>query len=380
MMPLPDRRAIISPPIVVRDIPEQKLAEEKFRLAVEWCSSGMVMVDASGRMVLVNSEIERMFGYHRNELIGQSVEILVPENLRRTHAHHCDTFVAAPETRRMGTFRDLFARRKDGTEFPVDVGLNPIHSGDEVLVLAVVVDITERKRIERLKDEFVSTVSHELRTPLTSICGSLGLLMANVGGDLPASASRLLAIALKNSQRLARLINDILDIEKIESGTVAFVLKRIEVDALVEQAIESNRGFAETYGARLSFTANSALDYVRADSDRLFQVITNLLSNAIKFSPRGGEVVVAIENRTDIVRISVTDHGPGIPADFKPHMFEKFAQADSSDARQKGGTGLGLSIVKGIVLRLGGEVSFDSVPGNTVFHVDIPSFTAQDAA
>jgi CheY-like chemotaxis protein/anti-sigma regulatory factor (Ser/Thr protein kinase) len=151
-------------------------------------------------------------------------------------------------------------------------------------------------------------------------------------------------------------------------------LKRVDVDALVEQAIESNRGFAETYGARLSFTANCAPDYVRADYDRLFQVITNLLSNAIKFSPWDGEVVVAVENRNDIVRISVRDKGPGIPADFKPHMFEKFAQADSSDARQKGGTGLGLSIVKGIVLRLGGEVSFDSVPGCTVFHVDLPRF------
>jgi signal transduction histidine kinase len=232
---------------------------------------------------------------------------------------------------------------------------------------------TERKRLERLKDEFVSTVSHELRTPLTSITGSLGLLMGNAVGNLPDSARRLVAIAHTNSQRLVRLVNDILDIEKMEAGRAVFNFSRVEVRLLVAQAIEANRGFAEGYGVRVRLEDVRAAADVRADPDRLLQVVTNLLSNAIKFSPANNEVVVAIEKGIDMVRLTVRDHGPGIPVDFKPLIFEKFAQADAGDARQKGGTGLGLSIVKQIVDRLSGEVGFADAPGGgTIFHVQLP--------
>ena len=230
----------------------------------------------------------------------------------------------------------------------------------------------ERKRLDRLKDEFVASVSHELRTPLTSIFGSLSLLLNNAAGHLPEPAARLLAIAHGNSQRLVRLVNDILDIEKMESGQVAFDFKRVESRLLVEQAIEANRGFAESSGVRIRLEDASAVGVVRADPDRLTQVVTNLLSNAIKFSPTDNEVVVAVEEGTDVV-ISVRDHGPGIPDDFKPHIFERFAQADATDAKQKSGTGLGLSIVKQIVERLGGEVGFADAPGGgTIFHIELP--------
>jgi signal transduction histidine kinase len=231
----------------------------------------------------------------------------------------------------------------------------------------------ERKRLDRLKDEFISTVSHELRTPLTSLSGSLGLLMANAAGNLPDAAVRLLAIAHRNSQRLVRLVNDILDIEKMESGRIVFKFGRVEVRSPIGQAIEANRGFAKAGGMRIRLEDACAVCDVRADPDRLAQVVTNLLSNAIKFSPADNEVVVAIENGTDVVRISVRDHGPGISADFKPHIFEKFARADSTNARQKGGTGLGLSIVRQIVDRLSGEVGFADAPGGgTIFHVELP--------
>jgi signal transduction histidine kinase len=231
----------------------------------------------------------------------------------------------------------------------------------------------ERKRVERLKDEFVSTVSHELRTPLTSITGSLGLLMGNAAGSLPKPMARLLAIAHTNSQRLVRLVNDILDIEKMEAGRIVFNFSRVEVRSLIAQAIKANRGFAEGYSVRVRLETARAVADVRADPDRLLQVVTNLLSNAIKFSPANGEVVVAVEKGIDMVRITVRDHGPGIPVDFKPLIFEKFAQADAGDARQKGGTGLGLSIVKQIVDRLGGEVGFADAPGGgTFFHVQLP--------
>jgi signal transduction histidine kinase len=233
----------------------------------------------------------------------------------------------------------------------------------------------ERKRLQRLKDEFVATVSHELRTPLTSIAGALGLLTSTAVGKLPDPAPRLLSIAYTNSQRLVRLLNDILDIEKMESGKTVFNFKRVEVRTLVEQAVEANMAFAKNYDVRIRLDSASAVVNVRADADRLVQVVTNLLSNAIKFSPSGEEVVVAVEKRSDTVRISVRDHGRGIPDEFKSHIFEKFAQAEATDARQKGGTGLGLSIVKQIVTRLGGAVSFENAPqGGAIFHVDLPNW------
>src|ERR1700730_18364921 len=231
----------------------------------------------------------------------------------------------------------------------------------------------ERKRLDRLKDEFVATVSHELRTPLTSISASLGLLMGNAAGNLPDAAVRLLAIAHRSSRRLVRLVNDILDIEKMESGRIVFKFGRVEVRSPIGQAIEANRGFGEVGGMRIRLEDACAVCDVRADPDRLAQVVANLLSNAIKFSPADNEVIVAIENGTDVVRISVRDHGPGISADFKPHIFERFARADATNARQKGGTGLGLSIVRQIVDRLGGEVGFADAPGGgTIFHVELP--------
>jgi signal transduction histidine kinase len=231
----------------------------------------------------------------------------------------------------------------------------------------------ERKRLERLKDEFVSTVSHELRTPLTSIAGSLGLLMGKAAGILPKSAERLLEIAHTNSVRLVRLVNDILDIEKLESGGATFDLKRVNVGSLVGQMVEEIRGMAEGHQVKIRIEAAAAIGEVRADTDRLGQVITNLLSNAVKFSAPNDEVLITIENGVDLVRISVRDHGPGISDEFKPHVFERFAQADATDARRKGGTGLGLSIVKEIVDRLAGEVGFGDAPGGgTIFHVELP--------
>jgi signal transduction histidine kinase len=232
---------------------------------------------------------------------------------------------------------------------------------------------TERKRLERLKDEFVSTVSHELRTPLTSISGSLGLLVGKAVGILPEPARRLLEIAHTNSQRLVRLINDILDIEKLESGRVVFNLTRIEVRSLLEKTIEAMKGFAEGHAVRIRIEESGGVADMLADADRLAQVVTNLLSNAVKFSPPENEVLVSMEQVTDLVRIKVRDHGPGIPAEFKPRIFERFAQAEATNSRRRGGTGLGLSIVKQIVERLGGEVGFvDAAGGGTIFHVELP--------
>jgi PAS domain S-box-containing protein len=356
-------------------IAERVLAEEMFRLAVEACPSGMVVVSDDGKMVMVNTEIERQFGYAREELIGQQIEILVPERFRARHNHHCQYFIPTLEARRVGVGSELVGLRKNGTEFPVEVGLNPFRSGERVLVLGVIVDISQRRQMERLKEEFVATVSHELRTPLTSIAGSLGLMVGQWSGALPESARRLLSIAHKNSQRLVRLINDILDIEKLESGHVVFNSVKVDLRPVAEQAIEDNRGFAEGYGVHVRLDAASVEAPVNADPDRLAQVITNLLSNAIKFSPAKGEVSVTVEKSGETFRVAVRDHGSGIPEQFKQHIFEKFAQADGTNSRQKSGTGLGLSIVKQIVERLKGRVGFDDAPGGgTVFYVELPAW------
>jgi len=357
---------------VIVDITERRHAEEMFRLAVEASPSAMVMIDRNRVMVMVNTEVERLFGFRREELVGKPVDAVVPERYRPECRQLLEDFMANPQARRIGGGRDLFGQRKDGTEFPVEVGLNPIRLGEEVLILSVIVDISERERAERLKDEFVSTVSHELRTPLTSISASLGLLVGSADANLPPAAKRLITIAQSNSQRLVRLINDILDIEKIESGEVVFDLKPVEVRSLVEQAVEVNRALAASSGVKLRLEPSADCE-VRADPDRLTQVITNLLSNAIKYSPQDAEVAVAIEDRGDRVRMTVRDHGPGIPQSFRSRIFEKFAQADAPNGRQKGGTGLGLSIVKQIVLRLGGEVGFADAPGGgTIFFVELP--------
>ncbi|PYE49908.1 response regulator [Deinococcus yavapaiensis] len=243
-------------------------------------------------------------------------------------------------------------------------------SSRESLVIAR--DITERKKVERLKNEFVSTVSHELRTPLTSIRGSLSLLASGVQGELPARSKKLVEIALNNSERLVRLINDILDIEKIESGKVEFKDAPVEISALLQRAADDNRAFSQQFGVELGVEPGPDVRVI-GDEDRLLQVLTNLISNASKFSPRGSEVTISRVVQDGRVRISVRDRGPGIPAEFRPHIFGRFAQADSSATRQQGGTGLGLSISKAIVERHGGRLFFEDHPeGGTVFAFELP--------
>jgi PAS domain S-box-containing protein len=367
--------------ISVRKAAERHLAqmEARYRGLLEAAPDAMVVVNKHGEIVLLNLQAEKQFGYRRDELIGQKVTNIIPEGFAERLIADDLRSDADALAQQIGTGIELTGRRKDGSGFPIEIMLSPLESDEGVLVTAAIRNISVRKeesaRVERLKDDFVATVSHELRTPLTSIAGSLALLIGNAGGQLPESASRLLAIAYTNSQRLVRLINDILDVEKIESGKVIFAVKRIDVRGIIEQAIEANRGFAEGYGVRIRLEPGTSACELAADPDWVVQVVTNLLSNAIKFSKRGQEVTVSIKKHKDKIRVSVRDHGCGIPDDFKPRIFEKFAQADASDARQKGGTGLGLSIVKQIVTRLGGEVSFaDAEGGGTVFHVDLPDW------
>ena len=228
----------------------------------------------------------------------------------------------------------------------------------------------------KITDEFVATASHELRTPLTAIAASMALLTNEAFGALPPAAARLIKIAHLNTQRMVRLINDILDIAKIDAGEMSFEFGPVALRAIAEQAIEANRPFAATHKASIELDAGAEVCWVRADADRLMQIMANLLSNAVKFSPHGATVTVNIDQRANMGRLIVRDRGIGIPESFRSRIFEKFAQADGSDTRQRGGTGLGLSIVQKIVVRHGGNIHFESAPGGgTVFLVEIPLWT-----
>jgi PAS domain S-box-containing protein len=240
-------------------------------------------------------------------------------------------------------------------------------------VMLIVRDITERKALDRLKGEFVSTVSHELRTPLTAIRGALGLLLGGVAGDLTPQVNDLLAMGQKNVERLVLLINDLLDLEKLDKGQIAFVSRDADLEGLLASALEGLQPMADGLGVTLALRAEQPGLRAWVDPDRLAQVVVNLVGNALKFSPGKDHVEVRLSRQGEWARLEVEDHGPGIPDAFRARIFQRFAQADGTDTREKGGTGLGLSIAKGFVERMGGSLAYDSRPGLTVFRVDLPA-------
>lgn len=246
----------------------------------------------------------------------------------------------------------------------------PIQYGGVSAVLGWFHDITERVNMEQMKSEFVSTVSHELRTPLTAISGSLGLLAGGALGALPDKVMDLLRIAASNSQRLTFMINDLLDIEKLSAGKMTFDMQICGVSSLLEKAIEENSAYGNSRKIRIMITEEIPDVSIRVDRQRFLQVLANLLSNAIKYSPDDEKVMVSVKVENGRVRIDICDHGPGIPDEFRSRIFQKFAQADSSDSRQKGGTGLGLAITRELVHHMNGEIGFETVQNEgTNFYV-----------
>ncbi len=335
--------------------------------------NAIVNVSVAGKVWAFNPAAEKLFGYRIDEVIGQDVGCLMPPDGRDRLERFIRYQVTASDANAGGNLSEAVCRRKDGTEFPVELEINRFEYAGKMAFSGVLRDITERKTMERLKNEFISTVSHELRRPLTSISGALQLMDAGVVGDIPAAAKRMVSIAHDNSQRLIRLVNDILDIEKMEAGLMPFELAPHQTAALVERAIAGAAAFAGGQGVRLRLDAPAGEASVLVDADRFIQLVTNLLSNAVKFSPEGGIVTVTVARAATGIRISVADCGPGIPEAFQARLFEKFAQADNTDSRRRAGTGLGLAIVKNIVERMNGAISFDTTPDKgTVFHVDLP--------
>ncbi|OAN56548.1 CHASE3 domain-containing protein [Sphingobium sp. TCM1] len=331
------------------------------------------ILNPSGSIEATNRAATRIYGYTFQDMLRRDIGMLFadPPPNGQVAAYLRSMRLVEGEP---GHMQEIIGRRSDGTVFPTDVAVTAISLRDGTHYVAVARDISEHKRAERMKAEFVASVSHELRTPLTSIAGSLGLLIGGAGGMLPDKAQRLIVIARDNAERLVRLINDILDIEKIDSGRMTFANRYVDLAVILREAVQSNQGYADKYGVMLHMQSLPDAAVVWADPDRLMQVFANLISNAVKFSPAGEAVDIVVRTEHSRHRISVCDKGRGIDAAFRSRIFNRFAQADASDSREKSGTGLGLSIVKEIVTRLGGAVSFESEPGEgTQFHVDLPA-------
>lgn len=354
-------------------------SEQRMRILVESAPEAIVILDADrSRFVDVNPKAVELFGLSRADLLDigplEVSPTLQPDGRSSDEASREKVGEAvdggAP------TFEWTFLAA-DGRHVACEVHLVRLPGGSGRQIRGSIVDITKRKEIDRMKNEFVSTVSHELRTPLTSIQGSLGLLANGVTGPLPPAARPLVDIAYKNSQRLIILINDILDSEKIAAGKMKFAFKTLDLLPLVEQAVEANKGYAAQFGVRIALGDIVPGARVEADADRLMQVFTNLISNACKFSPKGDVVRVTVAPFDGGYRVSIVDHGPGIPEEFRSRIFQKFSQADASDIRLKGGTGLGLNISKSIVEKHKGRIGFETgTDKGSTFFVELPAWNA----
>lgn len=334
---------------------------------------GIITIDAVGTVGSFNRAAEGIFGYTAEEVIGQNVKMLMPEPYRSEHDGYLNNYHTTGVPRIIGSGREVEGRRKDGSHFPMDLAVSKSTHQGRPLFVGLVRDISERRRIEQMKTEFVSTVSHELRTPLTSISGSLGLVVGGALGDVPAMMKPMLDIAHKNCLRLAHLIDDLLDMEKLVAGKAHFEFQVQPLMPLIEQVLESTRAYGAQLSVTFCITERRDSVNVRVDGDRLHQVLANFLSNAAKFSPTGAEVQITVRTEGERVRVTVIDHGPGLPEDFRARVFQKFSQADSSDTRQKGGTGLGLAITKELIERMSGSVGFQSELGQGAsFYFELP--------
>ncbi len=345
---------------------ENDLIESQARnkAVVENAVDGIISIDIKGRVESFNSAAEKIFGHSADEVIGQNVKMLMPQPYEREHDGYLYNYLSTGKKKIIGIGREVEGLRKDGTTFPLELAVSEVELDNRRLFIGMTRDITERKKIEQMKNEFVSTVSHELRTPLTSIRGALGLVLGKGAKDLSPKFLRLLETANRNSERLTFLINDILDLEKINAGKLEFHLEAINLSTLAKRAVEENEGYAHSHNVRLKLILKGKdSTTVRADEHRLLQVFANLISNAVKYSAENDTVEIEVKRINDKLRVSVADNGPGIPAEFRSRIFARFAQADSSDTREKGGTGLGLTITQAIIEQLGGSISFNSDPG-----------------
>lgn len=362
---------------IARDISRRLLAEEKFRLVVESSPNGIVMVDGAGKVQLVNRETERLFGYRREELLGKSMEMLVPARFRSHHPRLRQEYTADPAGRPMGEGRDLFGQRKDGTEFPIEVGLNPIQTREGMMVLSVIVDITERKRSEaeirrytedlqrsnRELETFAYAASHDLQEPLRMVASYVELLAQRYRGKLDEKADKYIYYAVDGATRMKQLINDLLTYSRI--STQGKPLEPTDSAAVLAQVMRGLEGLIRDAGAEVTW---GALPMVMADGIQLGQVLQNLIANGVKF--RGEEpprVRIEAVPAGDFWEFQVWDNGIGIDPKFSERVFQMFQRLNTRE--EYSGTGIGLAIAQKIVERHGGRIWFTSPTGaGTTFH------------
>jgi PAS domain S-box-containing protein len=376
----------------------EALAERKFRDLIENAPDAILQVDAAGLIVIANRTAEKMFGYSREELMSNSVDILIPEAGRARHPEHRKAFASAGKTRPMGQGLDLFARRKDGTQFPVEISLSPVKSEHGVYVTAVVRDITERKetemrvrtlqesymaeletrqkeaeRLNQLKSEFMASISHELRTPLHTIIGFAELLEEDADGILNEKQKRFLHHIHKDSDHLLGLINDVLDLSRIEAGGLNLRTEPVSLQTVVSEAVNAIRPYAVSRSVTVD-EGDGLPVTVMADPMRLRQILNNLLSNAVKFTAAEGQVSLDAAQDGGFVTVSVSDTGVGIAPLECSRIFEKFYQVGVTPIGVREGTGLGLAICRQLVEMHGGKIGVESEIGKgSRFYFTLPT-------
>jgi PAS domain S-box-containing protein len=360
--------------ITARKIAEAALrtSEDMNRAAIDKAPIGKALVRPDGRFIKVNPALCQMLGYTEAELLANDFQSIThPDDLEADLAN----LRALLDGRIVSYQMEKRYYHRDGRLIWAQLSVSMVRraSGECDFLVSQIQDITERKAIERIKEEFVSVVSHELRTPLTSIRASLGLINGMRDVELPASVRRLIDISSANCERLVMLVNDILDLDKIASGQMRLDLSDESLAAITQQAVQANEAYARKLGVRIALEWIDPAIVVYVDAARFVQVLSNLLSNAAKFSPAEAEIEVGAELRDGCVRVFVRDHGDGIADEFRGRIFGKFSQADSSAARHKGGTGLGLHITRQLVEQMNGTIGFVTQVGlGTTFWIEFP--------
>ena len=356
---------------MTRRLRDTTVSRDYLDRVLETMGECLVVTGPDGTITRVNSAVCRLSGVGEEDLLGRNCRDL----FRAPQGHVSLLDALGPDGSAYGLETELLARGGEVVPVLISVGAMEETAGRSKSYVIVAADIGERLRHEQQKDEFVTMVHHEVRAPLTAVRGAIGLLDGGVAGELGERGQELVEIALRNSERMGRLVNDILASRKLDSGRMEFQFETVELMALVEQAIESTSAYAANHEVHFELEERVPGSVVRVDPDRMIQVLTNVLSNAVRFSAANDVVAVSVIQHYERFRVAISDKGPGISEDFREHVFEAFARGEQDDWRNRSGTGLGMSISKGIIEELGGAISFETELGmGTTFFVDIPKY------